>query len=424
MLQKDTLRKRYYIYGFLLTVMIALLLLLISSFLPQSLILKNISNSIGGLNTEGLRPYIYDLQESSSLDTYSDIEMLRATSSMHKDNLQSILTNDFFYYPDAELNLDNLEMYASGAESSSAFHYVRYWMGFRVFLRFALTFLNYFQIRRYLGFAFFCLLFALVFHVEKHTDKKLAYLFAISVILVRPNVIVSSLQYSCCFYIAFLSMFFIPWIYRNPKWQALFFMEVGMITMFFDFYSVPLITFGYPMVYLLAMQAANHQQVSAKKIMIFLISWLLGWGFMWIAKLLLTTLLTDVNGIQNGFSSFFRRVGIVKTEELLQYYSIPYAFSQLFRVIFSDFKGAVIYISGVLLCLITVIIKAIRSSVSIGAFLKHKKFLIITVMPVIWFIITAQPIAIHAFFQYRSIAIIYWSIFAYIYTVFTDKESL
>ena len=46
-----------------------------------------------------------------------------------------------------------------------------------------------------------------------------------------------------------LNMLLIPWLHRHGKWEGLFFMEVGMLTMYFDFYTVPLVTLGFPLLY-------------------------------------------------------------------------------------------------------------------------------------------------------------------------------
>lgn len=424
MKRTESLRVHHYVCSFLLTVMVALLLLYISCFLPQAPILDNLSISVGGLRSEGLRPNTFDHQQSGSLDTYTDTEMLRATASTHSGNILSVLTNDFYKYEEAESNIDNLKLYASGAEPDGVYHYTRYWMGFRVFLRLGLVFLNYFQIRRYLGLAFFCIFIALIFQIEKYTDKKLAYLFAFSILLVRPHVIASLLQYSCCFFIAFIAMLFVPWLRRHPKFEALFFMEIGMITMYFDFYTVPLVTFGLPLIYLLVLQTVDHQTISLKRIFKLLAMWFFGWVFMWIAKLVLTSLFTEVNAVENGISSFFSRVGIVKNPQYLQYYSIPYAFSELFKTIFCDLEGAVIYLSGVLVCFTAIIVRAVQTKTPWNRFRKYSYFLVIAAVPVVWFTVTAQPIAIHAFFQYRSIAVIYWSFAAYIYMVFNTQKGM
>lgn len=423
MTNKKSINGRGYLLAFLATVLAATILLILSSLLPQSCILENIAQSIGYLHSEGERPSVFDREESASLDTFSDIQMLRAAGAMHDGNLGAILTNDLYCYESADSITQELEFFAAGMQEDSIMHYVRYWMGFRALLRVGLTFLSYFQIRRYLGLAFFCLLFALTFRIAKYTDEKLAYLFALSVILVRPQVIVSSLQFCCCFFIAFIAMLIVPWLHRNPKWEGIFFMEIGMLTMYLDFYSVPLITFGYPMVYLLVLQVKNSQTVSVKRICTLLLYWFLGWGLMWMAKLLLTTLFTEINGFENGISSFLGRVGIIKNQDLLQYYSIPYAFSQLFKVIFSDFEGAIIYCLGILFCVAAIVYRTVKRSIPLGAYFAHKYFLIIAAIPFVWFVITAQPIAIHAFFQYRSIAIVYWSLFAYLYVVFNAKEA-
>lgn len=422
MLRVERLRAQHYVLFFCLTVLLSLALLFISSFMPQSLILSNISRSIGGLTSEGFRPDTFDRQGAASLDNHSDTEMLRATATMYNENLRSILTNDYYSYEGNDSIITDLAMYANGVEGGSVIHYVRYWMGFRAILRFLLVFLDYYQIRRYLGLLFFCILFKLVFHISKRTDSIFAYIFAISVILVRPNVIASSLQYSCCFLISFFAMFFVPWVYCNGKWEKLFFMEIGMITMYFDFYTVPLITYGYPMVYLLALHCLDGKKISIKQILVSLLYWFVGWGFMWIAKLGLTTLLTEFDGFANGFTAFIYRVGIEKAAGLEEYYSVLVAFRELFKVIFCDFKGAIVYVLGVAICICMIAIQTIKKKISFQTFFYYKAFLIISIIPIIWFVLTAQPIAIHAFYQYRSIAIIYWSLGVYIYMVFRHKR--
>ena len=196
-----------------------------------------------------------------------------------------------------------------------------------------------------------------------------------------------------------------------------------MITMYFDFYTVPLVTFGYPLVYLLALQAVDHKAIPVRKVFQLLAMWFCGWLFMWIAKLVLTSLFTNVNGIEDGISAFFFRIGIKKSPKYLQYYSIPYAYSELCKTIFCDMEGAIIYLSGLLACLVTITCKAVRAKISWTSFWKYRHFLIIGIVPIVWFTATAQPIAIHAFFQYRSIAVIYWSFAAYIYLVFQENKS-
>lgn len=424
MIRREGVDKKYYLLSFVITVFIALLFLFFAAFLPQTAILRNVNESVPYLKSEGYYPWFFDHSNVSKLDNYTDIQMLRAAASTHNGKIDSILTNDLHSFEKSESIIDDLESYASGTEEAiSVSHYVRYWMGFRVILRLALVFLNYVQIRRYLAVVFFCLMIAVVCQMGKHINSKCAYLFALSVILVHPNVIVNSMQYSCCFLITFLSMLLIPWLFRNPKWDGLFFMEIGMLTMYFDFYTVPLITFGYPMIYLIAMQSINGRKIHTRKVCGLFLFWLAGWVFMWIAKLGLTSLLTEINAIADGFNSFLGRIGFVKHQELLDYYSIPYAFSELARIILKDRAGAIVYMLGAAVCLTAVFCVAIKNKVSLFVFLKYKPFLLIALMPIVWFVITAQPIAIHAWFQYRSVAIIYWGLGTYFYMILSDKDA-
>ena len=49
----------------------------------------------------------------------------------------------------------------------------------------------------------------------------------------------------------------------------------------------------------------------------------------------------------------------------------------------------------------------------------HSAYLLFAaVLPILWFACTAQPIAIHYWFQYRSIALTHWAVGAYVTQTF------
>ena len=112
-------------------------------------------------------------------------------------------------------------------------------------------------------------------------------------------------------------------------------MEVGMITMYFDFYTVPLITFGLPMIYLCLMFLEREKPIRIKWVLKRFAAWMAGYGLMWIAKLTLTSALTPVNALVQGFGAFAERVGIQKEESLTNYYSVETASKAVGEVIFS-----------------------------------------------------------------------------------------
>lgn len=410
---------------FCLTVAAALLLLILSAFLPQFLIQQHVVDSVDLVMYDLDNNYLFDGSEGSKLDVFTDIMMLRTSLTTNDRYLGSVLTNPVYTYRDLDEWLGSGKTLANLAYDKPAdgvWFYTRYWMGFRVVLRLALLFFNYAQIKRYLSFLFFSLFAAVICSVSKHVNSKVAFLFALSILLIRPHVMATSMQLTCCFFIAFLAMLLIPWLYRNPKWEGLFFMEVGMLTMYFDFYTVPLVTVGFPLMYLYILKQEASTPVSFKNLLKNLLAWFAGYGLMWIAKLVLTTILTSENALEFGFTSFFSRVGIAKDTELSQYYALKPAFDGIRKAVFSDNLGTVVYLLGAGVILALVVWRILRGHASRKTVEKAVPYLFFAVIPIIWFVITRQPVAIHYFFQYRTIALTHWGAGVFLYYLLPAKK--
>ena len=409
---------------FCLSVVVAMGSLLIAAFAPQDKISENLLDSVDGLYLEGQYPVIGDRKINSLLDNATDTTMLRSTAGMNRHYLGAVLTNPLYSYNNVEVEkaedypVKCLELYSIGMKPDGEFLYVRYWMGFRAVLRWLLVFFDYFQIRRYAGALFFALFALAICSVAGRVDTKTAFAFAVSVILVRPHVIACSLQFLPCFLIAFLAMLIAPHLVERPAWDAVFFLEIGVVTMFFDFYTTPLISVGFPLVYLAILRARQGRRITLGWMVRCVLIWLCGYALMWLAKLTMTSLFTSVDGLSDGLTAFSRRVGIKKSEGYEEYYSLSLAFKNLRSAIFSDTEGKVVYLLGAGLTALSVCVCAIRRKLKLSAFAANRCLLFAAVLPFIWFCCTAQPIAIHYWYQYRSIALTHWAVGAYVTMTF------
>ena len=414
-----------YVLAFAVSVILALTLLILAAFAPQGRILDNLWESVDYLHMEGSYPHMADYKDASRLDNFTDILMLLESAATQDGYLGSVLTNPVYVYEDAGADLPTLlEHYLNGMPHDSVGFYVRYWMGFRVVLRLALTFLSYFQIRRYLSVIFFCLFAAVLCSIAKRVDGKLAFLFALSIILLRPQVIVNSMQYCTCFFLMFAAMLLVPWVHRRPKWEGLFFMEVGLLTMYFDFYTAPLITFGFPMVYLYALARAEGQALSGKRMGKNALLWVSGYVLMWIAKLALTSLLTEVNALANGWNALMGRLGVSRTEGLEEFYSLELAMGRLGDAVFSDGEGKVIFLGLLTAAAAAVVVCALRKKVTLEDGKQLWPLLVLAAAPFGWFLATVQPLAMHGFFQYRMIGLTYWAAGAFVYFLLNRKKNV
>lgn len=414
-----------YITAFSITVILAVVLLAAAAVLPQHIIQGHVADSVHFIRVDYDNSCLFDRSPASQMDALTDTMMLRTALSTNDHYLGSILTNPVYTYDGLVEWDDVVDMLVNQSYDmphDDVWFYSRYWMGFRVWLRMALLLFNVAQIKRYLAFVFFSLLMAVTCSMAKNANSKIAFVFAMSIALVRPHVIAGSMQYTCCFLIMFLAMLLVPKIYGRPEYEGLFFMEIGMITMYFDFYTVPIITFGFPLVYLCVLKRNAGRRNSVRELTRDIAAWSVGYGGMWIAKMVLTTVLTSENALKQGFASLSTRMGITKDPELEQYYSLKFAFERLNETIFSDETGKVVYLVAAGILLTVVLWKALRGHISGASLRDGVPFLIVAVIPLVWFVATKQPIAIHAFFQYRNIALTHWASGMFLYFLLSEKQ--
>lgn len=401
-----------YVFSFLGTVALALLLLLLGACMPQSRIDNHVMQSASIMLAEGCYPNISDGSASSQLDNFTDALMLMESKATTIQNPETILTNPL--YTDGANPVADLYQYSMDSSIEPSSFYVRYWMGFRSFLRLALLFLNYYQIKRYLALAFFGLFAAVLCSLSKNTGTRSAFFFALSVILVKPQIICASMQFSCCFLIAFTAMLLVPWLSRNIRHSGLFFMEVGMVTMFLDFYTTPIITFGLPAVYLYLLQAKQGRIPKNKEIFCNFFAWFAGYLLMWLSKLVLTSLLTQQNAIQNGLGSLLMWLGADGFALSNGAYRPTIALRQVAKALCQDRDGAlflgVLFVAG----LGVVVINFLRGKLCLKELIRNWRILLIAGMPVVWFVVSAEPTTVHYWFQYRSVVLCFWALFGFI----------
>lgn len=399
--------------AFCCSVILCIVFLLLGACLPQQPIDDNVLASAKKMLEDGSSPVIADKSYASMLDVTTDALILAESKATTIAHWETIFTNPLYEKPDMS-PVDQLYSYARGEYTEVSRYYVQYWMGFRPVMRLMLTVLDYHQILRYVAFSFFVLLAAALCSVANHTNTKTAFLFALSIILVRPHIIAVSLQFSCCFLIAFLAMLLVPWLHSHNKWIPLFFLELGIATMYFDFYTTPIITFGLPMIYLYTLKAAENTPLSVKEIGANALSWFLGYVGMWVAKLALTSALTGADGISTGMLSFMGRIGITKTPGLEAYYDPIMALRTVAMSLYSDQEGKWILLIACVLCFAALVFLFLRQKHSFRDLLSHHGLLIIAALPIIWFMVAAQPTGNHHWFQYRGIAVAFWAGFLYL----------
>ena len=91
-----------YIAVFCFTVVLALLMLILSAFLPQSIIQGHVVDSIDLVYQDLENNYLFDKSEASKMDVLTEITMLRTSLTTNDNYLGSVLTNPIYVYDDLE----------------------------------------------------------------------------------------------------------------------------------------------------------------------------------------------------------------------------------------------------------------------------------------------------------------------------------
>lgn len=392
---------------FVASVALAVLLLLLGTLLPQGPIEEHIAESAQLISQDNdCWPRIFDGTKASTLDNFTDAIMMMEASLTNSSDVRSIFTNP--YYLTGVDTVSALVEYSEG-NPPELMSYARYWLGFRWLLRLELVFFSYAQIRRFMAALFFSLLTLNVFSVSSNTSPKFGVMLAFSMILMRMNIICFSMQFICCFTIAFIAMLFVPALYRHIEYDWLFFFGLGIATMYFDFYSVPLLTAGLPMLYLYLISEKRGERLTGKRLFRNFAVWFLGYVLMWLAKLALTTAFTPYNTIDSGLSSMSSWVGI--TDGIgTRLGDFKAAAVSLGYTVFSDAEGAVVI--ALLLAVFAAVIIALfgKKLLTLKALKEHLPLLVFILVPAAWFIIAPKPMIKHSWFQYRTLAMIYWTL--------------
>ncbi len=401
--------------AFLLSVVLAVAFLLAGACLPQEPIDKNVHAAAPVMEEAGCYPMMADRSFASMLDVTTDALILLESKVTSIRQWETIFTNPLYFQEDnPDAAAPQLFGHSLEPHETVGKHYVQYWMGFRPVMRLLLSFLDYYQILRYTAVVFFLLLSAVLCSLANRLGTKTAFLFALSMITVRPHVISVSLQFSCCFLLAFGAMLLVPRIHEHRKLESLFFLELGILTQYFDFYTTPVITFCLPMTYLCLLQVRDNRVSSLKTVAANALHWSTGYGCMWLAKLVLTSVLTPADGLGTGIASFFARIGVEKTEGLESYYSPLAALRSVAVTLYSDRDGLLILFAVAAACFVSLAVLFFRGKHGLRELGKYPQLLLLAALPVMWFMAAAQPTTNHHWFQYRSIAASFFAGFVWL----------
>ena len=296
--------------------------------------------------------------------------------------------------------------------------YSRYWHGYLVYLKPLLTFLTVPAIRLLNFVIQFILLFMVILKINDVLNKKYAFAFLITILVIDPVAAALCFQYCGLYNIKLVTILIMLYknetLKNNGKYYILF-MLAGILTSFIDLLSYPLATYGIPAVmYVLLNQDAKNLTL---KIIKFGFAWIMGYFGMWFGKWLMAWGITGYNTFANAVDYAFIHLShnpviaeanssVLNAMNVWDYANWKWAFERL-----NEYQGIWVFITifGVIMILFTIFM--------IRAVLKNKirlsnitSLLILSVSPFVWYAAFEKHTIIHYFMTYKIIAI---TIFAF-----------
>lgn len=389
------------ILGLLLISVIAGTLLLVAVYmLPVQNMKDNARRSTAIYDYEWVYPQIMAGYKMSQLDNCTDATMvLNAICPKVEDVVSDAMTVNRVNYP-GRTPVGSLTDYANDViAENQIISYPRYWHGYLVVLKPLLMLFDIADIRIFNMFCFFTLLIYIVLQMERQGLKKYIPWFAITIALLNPLAIPLSFQFSTVTYIALLSVIF---VLKKENWAReksfFFFMIIGILTAYFDFFTFPLVGLYFPMIFLLIKE--NEWKKATKMVVINSIAWIVGYVGMWASKWLVGSLLTGKNILVDA---------ILRAND---YANPNEADVSRLEIILKNVLVLVkwpIIIVGVIVAvrILWHILGAVREKQSNGYIMIP--YLIIAIAPIVWYMAAGTHSYVHYWFTYRELCV---SVFA------------
>ncbi len=368
-------------------------LLYISYNIPNNRVIKNI---VGYFDENNI--YINDLKNinSTNLDYYTDSLMLSELIIDGNNKLELTASNKYLFDKNP---LNGLKKYLNN-ESTKQIDYPRYWHGYIFPLKILLLVFNLSQVKIINFYIETLLVLLICLKLNNNKLKEYIIPFILSIFFMMPMTIYKCLEYMFAYNIMLISCLFLLNYYKKLTKNKIYyyFLIIGILTSYFDFFTTPLLTLGYPLLFYMILDKSKTKEKIIKILKISLM-WLIGYAGMWFLKWIISSIILHKNVILDGFKNVLYRTSTDKKIHFLSGLkeNIKYSLNII------DY----LMIISLLILLIYYVIKNIKSMINYN---KIIPYLIISLMPIIWFTLITNHSYIHAWFTYRSLSLIIFSL--------------
>lgn len=293
--------------------MIGLLALRLVYFIPVEEMKEHVYQSLPVLEREFDDSLVIPGNEATLTGTFTDCLMIENTIYESKD--YSIWQQIFRMQRGESGSEDgwmpgySLKDYLEGTEQPAKVEYARYWHGYLLFLKplFSLTTLS--SLRIMSGIMQFVLAGLFLILCGKKGDSFIGIAFLLAVPWLYFFTLYFSLSLSICYIVLILALIFQIGMHERliqKNRYSVFFLVLGMVTVYFDFLTYPLVTLGFPLcVYLYKEKSGLRKML--KDSLLYTIEWDVGYVGLWGMKWVLADIFTGSGTIRDAINTFIAR---------------------------------------------------------------------------------------------------------------------
>ena len=302
-----------------------------------------------------------------------------------------------------------------------SFEYARYWHGYLIILRPLLLFMNINTIRIFLTIILIILSILLLYLIAKKINIVTMIIFLISLIGIDYFYMGISLQgVSVIIIMTILSIIILAKEAKIKNIELLFFIT-GMLTNFFDFLTVPVLTLGMPLTLLFLLKQKEESLTIKQTTIVFMknsISWAIGYASTWISKWIIIDALYGKNVINSAFQQVLYRWG-AHTKE------IKYIATLKYNILYTNIHA---YIALMLaICIYTVTkyktINMNKNKANIKKILeKIFPYILIFLISMIWYRALNAHSYQHCFFTYKNMLLVMLGVSISLVKIIDDSD--
>lgn len=355
----------------------------------------------------------------NNIDYYTESSYLNKILIQNKNHELSWLHNPFYINSSGNFGLLSLQQTYYDFNGDNIVLRNPYWFGMSDWLNLLMVVTDYMTlINIFISISLILIILLLIIIQLKYKDFRITVTFFVAFFIIDVYSSLIIFHTGMVWFIAILSSIIL--LLSNNKTHSqyfIFFLTVGSLTAYFDWFSTPALTLIFPALFMIYNHKVESKKVSKLNLKNSIISWLFGYSSTLILHWITVSLFTDSNVLKEGFMRLINNLGVgnysnltllnnfanlIKTIVHNFYYLVPFRFlePEIIRNNYTLFIVLSIFMFG-LVFLFFYLILIINKNL-----LRNQiELIIVSLSPILWLLLFSQHSRIHAFFTFRILIV-------------------